>query len=384
MITGTAAIFLACLAQPQPGTGPMLVAQRGGEPAFEAIDASMTDAGLSCVLDGQRRVFGWDKVRDVSGPGAGDFEQFRALADALWRARFRIERGDFGGAEPLLDAVAARYEKGVGPSAAVVHAGLVRCRVERGAAASAVLPWLRLVAAGEDISVVGSVLNRGKFGAALVDQEYLLAPKLPPIWIDLAAARALARAEWPAESEAADAPSLRRASTLATLYLRSLRDELGEPVSGDLPSAGGDQGVTLVRQVVAARVGSLEERAQAREGLRARLAKSPPVWVRAWVNAGIGRSLLRESAEEERLLGIGYLLEVVATTPDASEQLTGVCYAEAAVALADMGYKESAERLRRELASTLPGHPALEWVPLRRIGAAKAATDAGAAVGGSK
>ncbi len=164
---------------------------RGGEPAIESEIGPLTLEGVPLNLGGKRSILGWDRVDHIEGPRAAEFEPFRAIAADLWRARFRIERADYTAAEPLVEALADRFAMKSGPSAAVVHASLLRCRVERGASISAVIPWLHYVAANDDTFAAGSVLTVGELGAVLIDPELGLAPELPPIWLDLPPTQAL-------------------------------------------------------------------------------------------------------------------------------------------------------------------------------------------------
>lgn len=386
MTIETLAISLALLAHAAGGGVNATVVPRGGEPAFDVVDAVVSDAGVGFSVGGKRQVLGWDRVRELTGEAAGEFEPYRDLSERVWRARFRVERGDFENAEPLLEELATTYALKSGPTAGVIHAGMLRCRVERGATASAVIPWLHFVASGDDLSSSSSLLSMGRFGMALIDAEMMLAPELPPIWLDLPATRAIARVDWPLEATETDPASRRRAAVLGQLYYRSLRDEIGMPIDGALPSAGADPGLQFVREIVLARVGNAQQRMEMRDSLRSRLTRPHALWVRAWTNAAIGRSLLRETETEDKLLGIGYLLEVPATVPEASTHLTGVCLAEAAAALAALGDAAGAERIRQELLLTQPEHPALEWAPVRRIGSTKSGSTPGATApgGGTK
>jgi hypothetical protein len=58
---------------------------------------------------GQASVLRWDQVARVHGDLSQAAGEHAALAEVLWRARIRIERGDLAGAESLLDSgVASR------------------------------------------------------------------------------------------------------------------------------------------------------------------------------------------------------------------------------------------------------------------------------------
>jgi hypothetical protein len=116
---------------------------------------------------------------------------------------------------------------------------------------------------------------------------------------------------------------------------------------------------------VAARTGDAQSRRAARERLEEFMSSGVETWVEAWCRAAIGRSLVLEDDREQRLLGVVSLLHVPARLDRSHPYLAGLCLAEAALALADLGDAEGAERLRRELGQRYPDHPVLTWAPIR-------------------
>src|SRR5207248_1943375 len=90
----------------------------------------------------QDQFIGWDRVQRVEGEHAAEADGLAELADRTWRARSRIERGDFASAEPLFEQLFASMTGHDGPTAAIASEGLLRCRLARGAQAGAVWPWL--------------------------------------------------------------------------------------------------------------------------------------------------------------------------------------------------------------------------------------------------
>jgi hypothetical protein len=168
-----------------------------------------------------------------------------------------------------------------------------------------------------------------------------------------------------------------KAARLGELYRRAAAFECGlagEVKAGEVPLRHPDPGVAIVAQIVAARAGTPELRREARRLLTERLAQRQPQWLEAWLRMGIGRSLMREDSQEERLLGIAAMLEVPARLRGASPYLSGVALASGAMGVGNAG---AAWRLKKELMETLPGHPALDLEAIRTmrpLGAARGRT----------
>jgi hypothetical protein len=219
----------------------------------------------------------------------------------------------------------------------------------------------------------------------VADEETGLVPRLPPIWTPGPALSALAAStDWSSLKAAGGA-----AGALGELYEIAAKFEAGEKVEIG-PARPEPVGVRLVYDVVAARCGSADERAAARERLRVRIAPAgrkaatPPPWVEAWCRVALGRSLVREEAETERLLGVVELLHIPARFADEWPELAGLALGEAAVALAAAKDEAGASALKTELTTRFPRHPILEWGPLKRIsgpGEAPAPPSSGSAQG---
>ena len=78
------------------------------------------------------------------------------------------------------------------------------------------------------------------------------------------------------------------------------------------------------------------------------------------------------------MLAVAELLAIPATLAHASPYVTGVAMADAALAMAASGDLRGANAVRRRLADRFPGHPALDFEPLRRLPASSPATAAAA------
>jgi hypothetical protein len=368
--------LLLALAQPSDqAVRPSTIILRGGAAPQEGVVVAVDLAGVHLNEGDRVRVISWDRVSRVDGAAASISEPFLPVAHGLWRARIRIEKGDFEGAEPLLEPLIERFNGVCGPTSAVFHASLMRCRMERGAISLALVPWLRLVAAGTEQVGTDSapLLQFGTLGISLIDPAFGLAPDLPPMFLDLPSTRSLRETPWLKAQDAETAGS-RRAAALREMYLAALEFELTGQARPFGTDGHTDAGLTLVRDMVTSRLGGAEARAAARSALLERLKRPQPEWARAWINAAVGRSLLIDTESESQLLGVGKLLEVAATASEGSLYLTGLCLAQSSASLAALGDREGAWRLKQELVRTYPGHPALEWDPVRRIAAPPTAT----------
>ena len=85
---------------------------RGDEVAPPGQVVAMDEAGvhLGTGAGARTMVIGWDRVRRVHGQMPAEFA---GTADKAWRARTRVERGDFIAAEPLLEDLFEPINKSV-------------------------------------------------------------------------------------------------------------------------------------------------------------------------------------------------------------------------------------------------------------------------------
>ncbi len=335
----------------QDSAGSVVLRRGEAAPSYPpvAVDARGVHVGIAGEPPTVGGTVSWDRVRRVDGPLADEAAAYAELAETVWRAQARLSRGDAVAAEPLFEEASAMLSAGgaggelVGPTHAVVHAGLVRCRLGRGALAAAVVPWLDLRAA----ILAGAVDELPE----AVDHATALVPGLPPIFTATPAVRALAqmelRAGWPAE-----------VSSLATLYAQAAQLATGGSPAWAEPSELGP-GTTLVRDCVAAQLREPAPRSAARERLLERLESgAAKPWVRAWCHAAIGRSLVLEPDRDDQLRGVVHLLTVPAEYTFAQPYLAGTCLADAAAALDALGDRDAARVLALELMREHRQHPA--------------------------
>jgi hypothetical protein len=306
------------------------------------------------------------------------------LALDVWRARQRLERGDFQAAEPVLDRLASAVIPAGGPTGALVAEGLLTCRLSRDARTAALfswLDWLRIVRAGPGIpdapagslvappAVITTLWEGGRLaprvGSSPIDRTSGLVPELPPIWVPGAATEALAASpEWDRIRALASAEGSPRDPIieLAMLYLASVEADCGRTPTLP-PRSSAFEGVGLVRDMVTARTADEAARATARDALAARLAAADVSrWKEAWCRAGIGRSLVIEADAATNRRGVLELLHIPARFPRDQRHLAAVALAESAITLARIGDSAGAAILRAELARAFPDHPAGRWV----------------------
>lgn len=338
-----------------------LVVPRGGGVPIERQVESVSEAGVVVVDGGKTSLIGLDKVKEVRGEGASKFQPLAELSERLWRARVRLERSDVAGAEGLLESVAPGYALMEGPTAAVVHVGLMRCRIERGAYAAAITPWLYAVAAGDSVDHASSILRSDRQDAILIDRDTGLAPSLAPIFIDLPSTRALVKSDWPHLGERKDgSKDVERALALSAWYHAAASCEVDRICEAPPTLGTSDRGMLLVRDIVLSRIGDESVRASSRNALKIKGQESQSAWIKVWATVAIGRSLLREADEESRLLGVSVLLEVPSIQAGVLPELTGIALIEASDALSELGDQSGAERLRAELRDLLPDHGGIE------------------------
>lgn len=328
--------------------------------------------GVAVSIGGTTKIVSWDRVRDVRGEHGAEAAIERDRVGDLWRARTRLERGDYGAAEGVLDRLAPLERGLTGPTPAVVFEGLVRCRLHRGATAAAIWSWLSWMRARGGVLESNADPSAGWIGGriegpGITDPQTSLLPSVPPVFLrDAALDVAASSAEW-VQVTGADGG----AGELAMLYRAAMRFEAGlDPETAPIASAS--EGVRLTADVVFARVGSEEQRRVAVSNLRARLAqKDVEPWVECWCRIGIGRSLVREQDADMRRQGVIQLLHAPSRFARVSPAAASIALAEAAVALHEMGDEQGALALKTELSERFGRSSAMGWARLRDIRVSK-------------
>lgn len=391
-VCGLKRVIGMCVALAAGEAGAQVEIRAKADSTVAAVSTSNTIKEMS--LQGVRieipgigeQVVSWDRVKKVGGEWAGKYEPFTALADKAWRARTRLERGDHTLAEPLFEELTGELRGQTGPTPALVAEGLLRCRLARGAQTAAIVPWLTWTsivgAASSDKQAakdkwIGGTCDLGKGEGAAIDAEYLLAPSLPPVWVAGPALDSLlASKDWETLTRQEGTPG-----QLAKLYQQAASRSTGsDAATVDLDTIDAKTpGTKLVYDMLRAWTGEGDEREKGRAALRTRFESgdkkkpaSPRRWVEAWCRYGIGKSMIDETDESTRLLGVIELLHVPARFDEDQPYLAGMALAHAALTLAEMGDAHGAHVLKGELTSKYPRHPALEWDRVRKLSPAPA------------
>ncbi|MEN0021034.1 MAG: hypothetical protein AAF747_09155 [Planctomycetota bacterium] len=323
---------------------------RGGEPAPAGDVIAATSEGVVVDADASEPVIvPWHRVLRVERAGVVDE---LAEGERLWRALWRVERGDTPQAEPTLEAIFADRVAERGPTTRAVAAALTRCRLGRGARLAAIDSWLVWLAAGRTGS--GPMVyepRREVFGlvdeASLVphDEATGLVPQLPPIFRASHALRV--RTETAPLLAATDG----RAESLESLYRRAAAIAFGDDAAvADAELRDGRPGVALVAAVVAVQATDPSDApSNARRLLQRVIEREPNTWQEAWSRVAIGRHLLRSSDQEVKREGVLELLHVPARFGDTLPDLAALALADSIEAMQTLGDSNVADRLAREV-----------------------------------
>lgn len=296
----------------------------------------------------------WDRARHLETDEPRFAEAFNThldLSERLWRARSRVERGDYASAEPIFDELFSETTHRTDATALIVAEGLLRCRVAREARAAAVLPWLemhRLLAAGLKPTAYLSM-------RPVVEAQSGLCPQLPPMWGKSAGVEQMLA---DLNHYVPDAPSSAR---LAALYARAARLSLGLAVSDSADfyrsdeSWDRDAGVVVVTALVAAieRVRPLPLDV---EKVMARPLREPGP-LTPWALFMRGTVRVEERDLDRRREGLVDLLTIPATHGEEHRYIAGFAVERAASILDSMGRSAAAASLRAERRRTDPTHP---------------------------
>ena len=262
-------------------------------------DAHGLEVRTGAGANEQRSVLPWDFVRDVEGAtGTAGLGEYLAVGEDLWRARIRIERGDFALAKPLLAKHWARFRGSDGPTAALVAEALLRCALADGDVRAATDPWLACLrhrGAGQE--------SRFPTLAAVIDAESGLLPELSPFMpasrrADVIAACEAAAVPSGAGAGAGTGTSASEAAQVAALIVRIAKgtsDAAGAAAATDDAAAAGAgdakrqspalRALTLVDGIASAADARVLDKAIAAFD---RAYAEPPSHLAAWRLAAIG------------------------------------------------------------------------------------------------
>lgn len=352
-------ITLMATALARPAAGDR-IERRGSDAALEGDISDIGPNGVTIKSStGGVQTVTWDRVRQVITNDPSLQNRVKEYADVsltLWRARSRVERGDYALAEPLLDRLFADYRanhRGESyETALIVAEGLLRCRLIRGANDASVIPALecaRLRRKGVSTTAY-AILPK------LFDDSTNLCMTLPPAWLPTSDLTRLAE-DLSAFDSAGDAGVAAMASLYRAAALRGV-NQTADKVS----AAQVDQpGVDLLRLLVNCSDVDSDRRAAGRAALETRVAELPE-WARAWARYALGDSLLRESGMGQQERGLVDFAHVPASHLRQQPYLAALALARISAALVRMGDATGAATIRIELEQLVPNQSASHWI----------------------
>lgn len=286
------------------------------------------------------RTIGWDRVRAVTGESEAAAEPYMGLADAAWRARTRLDRGDVRGAAAALEEIGPRLDGAEGPTPLVVHETALGVHSRTGDAPAALAASLQLR------RLIESPTSWSKHG---LDASTGLAPGAPPIMSREHARRAIRALEQTTHPDV---------SRLRDFYIAALAADPSR-----LPAEPEDEAERFLALIARATAGDEDARSRLLSSIKpVRQSARPEPWRIAWARAASARSLIKqgERARNPSLirLGAAEFLTIPALSPNQTPYLAGLAITEAAEALDSLGEAGAAETLRNELDRVSPDHPA--------------------------
>lgn len=345
IVMGVTAIVLTMSAAAQH------VERRGTEPTVRGRIINVTDAGVTVQSDlGAMHFVPWDRVRRVaSDTFRTEIEQHADTADQLWRARQRVERHDTQLAEPLFERLFEVYRGRTHETALVVAEGLLRCRLDRGAHAEALIPALEVMRLRRSGRTTASYTMLRPVLASGLE----LCPALAPAWFNMPGLERVYR-----ELLAFDASGDDVVRSAADLYARSVAEVLGERVPEEVLTRAvpNHPGLTLLSNLLDTSAADATLRENARNRLLEGFA-AQPTFAQAWSRYHIGRSLIGETGVGRQQRGLVELAHLPALHADEHPYLAGLALYLTAAGLERTRDSSGAKTVRAVLAARFPTHP---------------------------
>lgn len=335
--------------------GQDTIERRGAEPALEGEITTIDDNGVTIRSESNAvQTVTWDHIRSVQSRRAQPgLEKRIELAEDIWRARSRLERGDAALAEPLFVRLFEQYRGKKHEIALVVAEGLLRCRLARLDHEGAVIPALEVMR----MRRAGVTMRAYSMLPDAVDSTTGLCMKLAPAWADRRAVTALERL-----LSSYDSAGDQVVTAVAREYRRAARQQLELEViesPKDSTDVNGHEGVQIMRMMVDAGVAEASDRQGARNKLLQRMDHLP-TWAQAWARYAVGASQLKEKSIDQQLEAMVQLLYLPAEDRQGEQNyLAGLALAQVIETLKKQGNQRGAESLLAELKQHYGTHPAL-------------------------
>lgn len=302
-------------------------------------------------------------VRSVEGPLAGDFREQESLAIQLWRAGARLDRGDAPGAEPLYEAMWAQTAGVRGPTRAEVAAGLLACRVQRGAFAAAIESWAAWLAESPSLESTDAERCRNRLSAAEgLDSSAQWLIGSPPVFVDGPFVRAFAAGEL-VGNETGGMPDV------LSIYRYAAKRDTATKRSDPFVFEHAKGWNNIAGDMVLAESGDPQVRERARKRLQDRAGADALVWQVQWARLGLGRSLRLEPDAKNKTDAVIELLWI-ASRESVAPNVLAQALAAAAETLLEIEDRSAAARVLADLEARLPEHPIIGSARLSRLRAA--------------
>lgn len=355
----TLTVIAAASAQPDENDDDVVVRRGALEPIRGTI-ILVNDAGVTIRSSdsiGASHLVTWDRVRDVRmrTPDPALDERL-VMAEDIWRARSRLERGDAALAEPIFERLFNEHLGRTDETALIVAEGLLRCRLYRLANDLAVIPALEVIRLRRaDVRT-----DRYRMMQPVYDEMFELCPLLPPVWLD---SSRLVRLE--SDLERYEAHGDEVVAAFASLYqhaLRVMHDVDGEPgrIVDEIRPARQHAGVRLMRDLITLIDPAADgtDRRRAAESRLMRQVDEEQPWIEAWLHYFEGLALIDAEGAGRNERGIASLAHLPARFAQSQTYLAGLAMHRMIMHLEANGRADAAASMREELARRFPQHPA--------------------------
>lgn len=347
------ALLIVCILVSPVSANEARVVLRGDDAPISGRITMMHDAAITIENErGELVDLVWDRVRDVEmADRDARLDRYLPLAEKLWRARSRLQRGDAVMAEPLFEELFEEFQGRTHEMALIVAEGLLRCRLARQAHEEAVVPLL------ETIRLRRAEVATDRYDELppVIDDDVALSPALAPAW---AVAQRLPRLE--RELARYDANDDEVVEAMREVYHAAVRHAMGESVvisaaSRDVSSR--HAGVALLYEAVSVLLhGDQPREARGREA--AELRRNWPDWTNAWLHYAHGMSMIQRSdSRDEQKRGCVRLLHIPAAHARTQQYLAGLALHHVAAWHEQAGLNDAAASLRDELNERFATHP---------------------------
>jgi hypothetical protein len=322
---------------------------RDGEASARGQVVKISEHGVQFrTTTGQTIARSWDRVRaiDMDSPPS-TLDRYLELAEDIWRARSRLQRGDAALAEPLYDRLFPHYQGQTHETALIVAEGLLRCRMARHDTALALVPALEVTR----LMRAGISTDRYDTLPRIMDPASQLCIHIPPVWMATANTTAILIAMEQFDTHDDDV-----VAAMLALYMLSLNESLTYVEDLQLDrDTWRHPGVRLLRDLI----GCHSSRQSQREAARDRLLRDLPSmddWAQAWTHYVLGVSLLDDSDSLERL-GAVHLSHVPARFAQHQPYLAGMAVVQLIEQAERGGNMDAAASLQRDLDRRFSFHP---------------------------